>query len=98
MVRYANTHTDDLSQFLGRALPPGHPRLSGPSASERLVEALRILDTAARNLDNRAAKAAARQALPSMAEFNAAQRERIDRERTERAMSKLTTKIGAVRP
>ncbi len=71
--------------------------MTGPSASERLVAALQVLDDAALILQRRIPKAAARQALPSLAEFNAAQRARRDTERAERAVSRMRTKVGPIK-
>lgn len=97
LTRYAQPHTGDLAAYLGRAHPPGHPGLTGPSASERLLAALRVLDNAALILQRRIPKAAARQALPSIAEFNAQRRAQRDAERAERAVSKMRMKAGTTR-
>lgn len=84
------TYAGDLAALLGRALPPGHNGLKGsPSASERLERALRVMDSAVLDLERHIPRIAQRQALPSMAEHNAAQRARQDAERANRTLAKL---------
>lgn len=96
LISHVAPHSDDLAGYLGRALPPGHPRLlNNLSASERIEAALRVLDLAAHDLQQRIPKVADYQALPSMAEVNAANRARRQRERVERALSKV--KAGTAR-
>jgi hypothetical protein len=89
LTKHVATHGDDLAAFLGRALPPRHPKLAGQSASERLEAALRVLDSAALDLQRLIPKAASRQALPGIEAVNAANRARWDAERTERAIAKI---------
>jgi hypothetical protein len=89
LVELAEPLSADLAAFLGRALPPNSQSLTGPSASERVEAALRVLDGAALDLARRIPKAAARQALPSTEDVNAASRARQDRERAQRALSKM---------
>lgn len=90
LVDYVAPYSGDLAALLGRALPPGHDGLRGnPSASERLERCLRALDVAVRDLERRVPKAAVRQALPSMAEYNQRQRERQAAARAHRALAKL---------
>ena len=90
LVDYAGVVADDLAALLGRALPPDAEALRGqPSASDRLVAALRILDRAAADLGRLIPKAAARQSLPSMADYNRQQRDRRDAERASAALARL---------
>lgn|GEM_PF-2065134 len=89
LVKHVTPHSHDLSEFLGRALPPNHPQLKGTSASERLEAALRVLDTAALDLERLIPKVARHQALPSIEAINAANRARQDRERAERALARM---------
>lgn len=85
LVAYAEQVDGPLSELLGRAHPPGSDALRGnPSASERVERSLRGLDGAVLSLERWIPKIAARQALPTAAEHNAAQRERMDAERAER--------------
>lgn len=95
LAKWVQPYTGDLASLLGRALPPDHLGLRGnPSASERLERALRALDGTVLELTRRVPKAAARQALPSMQEYNRAQRERREAERAQRALAKFG--VGAV--
>lgn len=90
LVAYCEPYSGDLAAMLGRALPPEDPRLRGDaSASERVERALRVLDGAVGDLSRRIPKVAARQALPSLAEFNAGLKANIDVERRQRALAKL---------
>jgi hypothetical protein len=89
LTTHVAAYRDDLAAYLGRTLPPGHPKLTGPSASERLEAALRVLDAAARNLQRLIPKVAAHQALPSIETVNAANRARRERERADRAVAKI---------
>ncbi|WP_139361557.1 MULTISPECIES: hypothetical protein [unclassified Mycobacterium] len=90
LTAWTSTYGGDLAAVLGRALPPDHKGLKGgPSASERLECALRALDLAVLALERHIPRIAQRQALPSMAEHNAAQRARQDAERAERALARL---------
>lgn len=83
-------YAGDLAALLGRAHPPGSNALRGnPSASERIERALRAMDGAVLDLARRVPKAAARQALPSMAEFNAQLKAKVDAERQRRTLAKL---------
>lgn len=83
-------YSGDLAALLGRAHPPRADALRGnPSASERIERALRTLDGAVLDLMRRVPKVAARQALPSMAEFNAQLKAKADAERQQRALAKL---------
>lgn len=87
---WVEPYAGDLAALLGRALPPEHKALKGgPSASERLERALRVLDSAVLDLERHVPKVAARQELPTMAEHNRQQRERADAERAERALARL---------
>lgn len=96
LVGHIAPHSGDFAAYLGRALPTNHPRLTSPSASERLTDTLRLLDQAAADLQRRIPKAAARQALPSLAEFNAANRARREHQRAQAALSKIRS--GAPTP
>lgn len=89
MTDHVSPYSADLAAFLGRALPPRANGLKGPSASERLEAALRVLDTAALAARRRIPNVAARQALGSVADFNLAARERRDRQRAHAALHKL---------
>ncbi len=90
MVEYAGEVADDLAALLARALPPEAEVLRGsPSASERIERALRSLDRAALDLERRTPQARQRQSLPSMDEFNRAQRERQEQERVDRALVRI---------
>ncbi|GAA4290923.1 hypothetical protein [Mycobacterium paraffinicum] len=93
LVKHVAVHSDDLSAFLGRALPPNHPHLKCASASERLEAALRILDTAALDLTRLIPKVARHQSLPSIEAINAATRARQERDRAQRALAKMKTGI-----
>ena len=42
LIKHVAPHSEDFATFLGRALPPNHPHLRGPSASDRLAAALRV--------------------------------------------------------
>ncbi|MGB0971183.1 MAG: hypothetical protein ACPGVG_09510 [Mycobacterium sp.] len=98
LVRMTQHQAADFATYLGRALPPGHPRLTGPSASERLVAALRVLDEASLTLHRRIPKAAARQSLPSIEAFNEAKRAQRDADRADAAVSKMSrTKVSTTR-
>lgn len=90
LVLYAGEIATDLAALLGRSLPPEHPGLRGElSASERVERALREFDRAAGALGRRTPEVQKRQALPSMDEYNAAQRAQRDRERTEAALARF---------
>ncbi|CAN3128599.1 hypothetical protein ACNUDN_11820 [Mycobacterium sp. smrl_JER01] len=91
LVAYVEPYSADLADLLGRALPPDAPELrGGPSVSERVVKALRELDHGVLVAQRRLARVADRQRLPSVADYNQAQRDRLDAERRDRAMAKLT--------
>lgn len=95
LAEYADQVSAPLSTLLGCAHAPGADALRGnPSASERVERALRGLDQAVLSLERRIPQLAARQALPSVEEFNAAQRERMDAERAER-ISRRQAQVGA---
>lgn len=95
LVDYAGQLGVALSALLDRALPPEAAELRGnPSASDRLVAALRILDRAAADLGRLIPKAAERQGLPSMDEYNRAQQDRQDAERASAALARFG--VGAV--
>lgn len=94
-VNHVAPHASDFAAYLGRALPPNDHRLTGRSATARLEDALRVLDSAALALHRRLSKAIARQSLPNTAEFNAATRARHDAEQAERALARM--KMGATR-
>ncbi|TLH59575.1 hypothetical protein [Mycolicibacterium aubagnense] len=82
LTDYADQLRADLGRMLGHALPPDAPGLRGePSASERVERSLREVDRAALTLAVRIPKIRARQSLPSVTQFNAAQQERRDAER-----------------
>ncbi|MEC4857121.1 hypothetical protein R2325_16205 [Mycobacteroides chelonae] len=90
LAEWVEPYSGDLAALLGRALPPGHDGLKGNlSASERVERALRVLDSAVLDLERHIPKVAARQALLSMAEHNAAQRARQDAARAERVLAKI---------
>ena len=90
MVAYAEQVAGDLAALLDRALPPDAEGLRGnPSASARVVAALRILDRAARDLDRRIPSVRQRQGLPSMDEFNRQLREQQDRDRATAALARF---------
>jgi hypothetical protein len=90
LATWVKPYSGDLASLLDRALPPDHSTLKGnPSASERVERALRTLDGAVLDLERHVPKMLARQALPSMAEFNRAQRDRQAAERQQRALAKL---------
>lgn len=89
LTAHAAPYTGDFATFLGRALPPGHPQLNGRSASERLEAVLRVLDDAALTASRRIPRVAARQALPTLAEANAAARARREAERAQTALARL---------
>lgn len=90
LAEWVAPYAGDLAALLGRAHPPGSNALRGnPSASERIERALRALDGAVLDLTRRVPKVAARQALPSMAEFNAQLKAKADTERQQRALAKL---------
>lgn len=87
LVGYARPFSADLGRFLGGAVPPG---VSGTqSASERLEAALRGVDGAALVLGRRVPKAAARQALGSVADANVRARVARDAERARRASAEV---------
>lgn len=91
LVDFVAPYRDDLAALLGRARQPGHPDLKGGlSVSERLEQALRNLDHEARYLERLIPKVAAHQALPTPEEINARNRDRAERERAERTLSKMT--------
>jgi len=79
----------DLAAFLDRALPPRSVGLTGPSASERLEAALRVLDSAALVVGNRIPRVAARQALGTLEQANAAARAAHDERRAQLALARL---------
>jgi hypothetical protein len=87
LVDYARPFSADLGRFLGGAIPPGTSGTSGQTASERLVTALRRVDAAALVLGRRIPKAAARQALGTIADANASARVARDAERARRALA-----------
>ena len=89
LVAHVTPYTADFATFLGRALPPRAAGLKGPSASERLETALRVLDTAALSAHRRLPKVAARQSLGTVAEANAAARARREAERGRAALARL---------
>lgn len=90
LTRHVQPFTADLAALLGRALPPDAPALgSRPSASERLTDALRVLDTAALELGHRLPRAAARQALGSFADHQRAQRERYEAQQLAARLARL---------
>lgn len=89
LIDHVTPHSEDFAAYLGRALPPNDPRLTGPSASERLESALRVLDSAALDLQRRLPKVAARQALPSIEDVNAANKARRETARAERTLTKM---------
>ncbi len=90
LTAWVEPYGGDLAALLGRALPPDHPALRGdPSATDRLAKALRVFDGAVLTLQRRIPKARQRQALPSMAEFNAELQAKADAERRERALARL---------
>ncbi|MGJ6122979.1 hypothetical protein QN239_10410 [Mycolicibacterium sp. Y3] len=93
LVQYVEPYAADLAHLLSVALPPDDQRLKGaPSASDRLVKALRGLDHAVATAERRLVKVAERQQLPTVEEFNSQQEKRVDAERRQRAL----TKLGAV--
>jgi hypothetical protein len=95
LAKWVLPYSGDLASLLGRALPPDHLGLRGnPSASERLERALRTLDGAVLELARRIPKVGQRQRLPSMQEYNRAERERREAERQQRALAKFG--VGAV--
>jgi hypothetical protein len=90
LTAYVEPYAGDLASLLGRALPPDAVSLRGnPSASERIERALRALDGAELNLERRIPKARQRQALPSMAAFNAELKAKADAERQHHALARL---------
>ncbi|QLL08852.1 hypothetical protein [Mycobacterium vicinigordonae] len=101
LVDYTVPLAADLARLLDRTAPRGQSTRR-PSASETLEDALRLVDTAASDLARMIPKVDRYQHLPSIEEFNAATRARQDRERTQRALSKLrtntTSTTGATAP
>lgn len=90
LMDWVEPYAGDLAALLARALPPDHPALRGdPSASDRVVKALRVLDGAVLDLARRIPKLRQRQALPSMAEFNAELQAKADADRRERALARI---------
>ncbi|MCA4726889.1 hypothetical protein [Mycolicibacterium fortuitum] len=90
LVLYAGEIAAGLAALLERALPPEAPGLRGElSASERVERALREFDRAARDLERRIPDVRRRQALPSMEEYNAAQRAQRDRARSDAALARF---------
>lgn len=90
LVAYAGEVSDDLAALLGKAKPPESAGLNGsPSASERIERALRTLDGAVRDLDRRIPGVRQKQGLPSMEQYNAAQRERRDQERADAMLARI---------
>lgn len=90
LVGYVAAYDGDLAALLDRALPPDAYGLHGnPSASERLVKALRELDHATLAAEHRLPRVAQRQALPSMAEFNQQQQDRLDAERRQLRLAQI---------
>jgi hypothetical protein len=79
MVDHVAPYTADVAALLGRS----------PAASGRLEAALRVLDSAALDLQRRVPKVAAHQALPSMEAFNATKRAQRDAERRRAALAKM---------
>jgi hypothetical protein len=94
MVEHVAPYTDDFAALLGRALPSNHPRLSGLSVSKRLEAALRVLDSAALDLQRRIPKVAAHQALPSVEPFNTAKRAQRDAERRRAVLAKMGIEVA----
>jgi hypothetical protein len=89
---------DDVADAVHEVLSTAVGMLAVRTPSERLTDALRVLDIAARDLARRIPKAAVRQALPGMQDVNAAKKARRDRERAERTLSKMhQTRMGAPR-
>lgn len=86
LVEHVEPHSADLARFLGRATK---------DTTDRFTDALRILDAAAMNMSRKLPKVAARQALPTLEEINQRTRERQDAERAERALAKITNRMGA---
>lgn len=96
LVAHVAPYTDDLAALLGRALAPNDPRLGKKdSASQRLEAALRVLDTAARDLSRRIPVAARYQARPSIAERNAARRAEVEAQRTRNQLAKMGIEVPA---
>jgi hypothetical protein len=89
MTRHVAPYSKDFAAFLGRALPPRAAGLTGPSASERLEAALRVLDSAALVAQRRIPRVAARQELGTIEQANAAARARRDAERARAALDKI---------
>lgn len=79
LVGYAAPLAADLGRLLGRA----------PSASQRLEDALRVLDRVVLDLAARIPKVAHFQSLPTPAEVNAARKAHTDAERVQRALAKM---------
>jgi hypothetical protein len=94
LVKHVVPHSNDLAALLGRALRPGHPNLRGDlSVSERLEDALRVLDVAARDLARRIPKVLAYQALPTPEENYAAHIARQEQERVQREVQRALAKM-----
>lgn len=89
LITHVSPFTGDFATFLGRALPPRTVGLTGPSASERLEAALRVLDYAALTVRNRIPRVASRQALGTLAQANAAARAARDERRAQQALARL---------
>lgn len=90
LVLYAGQIAGELAALLDRALPPEHPGLRGEaSASERLERALRGFDRAARDLERRIPDVRYRQTMPTVEEYNQQQRDRIERQRVERELTRM---------
>jgi len=85
LVAHVQPYSADTAALLGRAEPHSY----GSTLSERLVDALRVVDTAALQLQRRLPRVAEHQALPSISEFNAAKRAQRDQERAQRALAKI---------
>lgn len=85
-------YSRDFAAYLGRALPPNHPSLRSPttpSASERLVGALRVLDLAALDMSRRIPKVARYQALPSIEAVNQNRRAERDARRASDSLARM---------
>ena len=96
LTKHVAAHSTDLSVLLGRAQRPGvsRPHLPAPlSVSDRLYDALRVLDWAAVRLGRQIPAVARFQALPTPEENAAARRIRQEQERVERAQASVVHKM-----
>lgn len=92
LANYVEPYDGDLADLLGRALPSDHPQLkSTPSASDRLVKALRELDHVVMAAERHLPRVAERQALPTVEDFNREQQARRDAERAARRLAQIGT-------